>query len=149
LIWREIRVPFLFVISAGVAMGVVGFFILEPVTVLLFSERYGSAAEFGRWLWFTMACLGGVPLLLPALLATKKRVFIYVPYSVYPILLASLYALFVGQGIQGLITAKIIAFSALCAFYVGGFLYCLKFESAAFPNALQPVTGSGQPATDL
>lgn len=145
-IWREIRVPFLFIISAGVTMGVVGFFILEPVTVLLFSARYASAAEFGRWLWFTMACLGGVPLLLPALLATKKRVFIYIPYSVYPILLAALYALFVSQGIQGLITAKIIAFSALCAFYVGGFLYCLRSSDTAVVGKTEIVPSSGQVA---
>lgn len=128
--WRDIR-AYLLIITAGcIAVGVIGFFLLPPLTVWLFSERYAEAAEYGRWLWLTVACCGSTTLLGPALLATKKPFFVYTLNVGYSLWLAMLFVLFVGGGVAGLTLARIVAVLALSIFYVTGFVYCLRASAS-------------------
>lgn len=124
--WSEIRDSLLIITLGCIAVGVVGFLLLPPLTVFLFSERYAAAAEFGRWLWLAVACCGSTTLLAPALLATQKPFFVYAPYIGYPVFQAALFAALVSDGVGGLTIARIIGVVALALFYVAGFIYCLR-----------------------
>ncbi|MDO8877132.1 MAG: hypothetical protein Q8M24_08925 [Pseudolabrys sp.] len=135
-IWPEIKGAFLTVTVGCVAIGIVGFFLLPPLTVLLFSERYADAAEFGRWLWLAVACCGSTTLLAPALLSTQKPFFVYAPYIGYPLFQAVLFASLVSNGIGGLTLARIVGVLVLSAFYVGGFVYCLRGSGVKVVRAL-------------
>lgn len=133
--WKDIRVYFLTITAGCIAVGAVGFYLLPPLTILLFSSRYAQAAEYGRWLWLAVACCGATTLLGSAVLATKKPFFVYAPNIGYPICLAALFLLLVGDGVAGLTWARVIAVVALAAFNVAGFIYCLRASQKSAINA--------------
>jgi len=120
--WLAMRRSF-WAIAGGMALlGVIGYFLLPPVMLLLFSERYAEAASHARWLWLTLAFTGATSYLGSALLLTKKPIFVYMPYVGFALVTLALYALLVPLGVQGMILARIGAIAALAVFYVVGFM---------------------------
>jgi hypothetical protein len=47
----------------------------------------------------------------------------------FPALQGALYVLLAGDGIAGLVLARVVAMGALAAFYVVGFAYCIVHEA--------------------
>jgi len=125
-LWSQIRGAFLVITAGCIAIGVAGFLVLPPLTILLFSEHYAAAAEYGRWLWLVVACVGSTTLLAPALLATQKPFFVYAPYVGYPLVQAILFAVMVSGGIGGLTLARIVGVVVLGLFYIVAFIYCMR-----------------------
>ncbi len=119
--WKTLRRPFWLLCGFMVAVGVAGVFALPPLTRWLFTDRYVVAAEYGKWLWLTLALTGSATFLGSALLATKRKLFLYAPNLMFPILQVSLYVYFARAGIHGMVTARIAASMGLFALYVISF----------------------------
>lgn len=124
--WRAMRRPFWMITAMMVVLGIVGYVLLPPVMLLLFSERYADAADHARLLWLSLALAGSTTYLGSALLLTKRPIFIYIPVTGFAVLSLALYGLLVPYSVDGMIWARVIALLALAAFYLGGFLYCLR-----------------------
>jgi O-antigen/teichoic acid export membrane protein len=128
-VWQSVRSDFWISTLACIALGFVGIFLLPPLTIMLFGERYAEAAQFGQWLWFSMAILGAPTLLSSLLIATKNPIFIYIPQIGYPLLLCALFFLFLGDGVAGLTVARILSVLALAIFYVASFLVLYRMSN--------------------
>lgn len=120
--WKSLRRIFYLLCGAVAVIGVAGVFILPPATRWLFTERYAEAAEYGKWLWLALAATIPPTFLGTALLATRQRSFLYVPNVGFPVMQTSLYVCLAGDGVSGMVEARIIAILSLSAWYVAGFL---------------------------
>jgi O-antigen/teichoic acid export membrane protein len=122
--WQDMRRPFLLLCGAMVLVGVAGFFMLPPLTTWLFTERYADAAEYGKWLWLSLACTNPITTYIgTALIATKKPIFLYGPHVGYSLLLVALYFALVHIGLGGMVMARIVASVCLAGFYILAFVY--------------------------
>jgi O-antigen/teichoic acid export membrane protein len=119
--WKTLRRPFWLLCGFMAAVGVAGVFVLPPVTRWLFTDRYAVAAEYGKWLWLTLALTGPATFLGFALLSTKRKFFLYAPNVMFPILQVSLYVCFARGGVHGMVTARIAASVGLFALYIISF----------------------------
>lgn len=126
--WSGLRGDFILLTLGFITLGVVGFFLLPVVTSLLFSSKYAEAANHGKWLWLAIASLGSTSYLGGALTARHKVVAIYASSIAYPMLLLGLYFAWIGDGVSGMVTARVQATVALAAFYVAAFAYYLTQE---------------------
>jgi O-antigen/teichoic acid export membrane protein len=124
--WQAMRHRFWLLTLVAVFVGIVGYLLLPVIVTLLFGERYGEAAEYGRWLWLTTAVFGSTSYLGQALLVTKHPAYLYIPNIGYPLVLLTLYIVLVPYGVSGLILARIVAVIAMAAYFVIGFLYSLQ-----------------------
>jgi O-antigen/teichoic acid export membrane protein len=125
--WQAMRRPFWIITALMCLLGVLGYVLLPPVMLLFFSERYAEAADHARLLWLSLALVGSVNSYIgSALLLTKRPIFIYIPVTGFAVLSFALYGLLVPYGVDGMIWARVIAVLALAAFYVAGFLFCLR-----------------------
>lgn len=125
--WNDIKRPFWLVTAAFCVVGVAGFFAMEMLIGVFFSEKYVSAAPYSKWLWLVVCASGSTSLLGTVLLGTKRPIFVYIPAVGYPLVLAALYVLMGQAGVAGLISARIIATIALGVFYVAGFFLHLRW----------------------
>lgn len=119
--WRLLGKAFWLLCGGMAVLGAAGVFVLPPVTRWLFTERYAEAAEYGKWLWLTLALTGPATFLGTALLATRRRFFLYAPNIGFPILQVVLYLCFAEAGVHGMVTARIAASLGLFGLYVVGF----------------------------
>ena len=127
-LWMNFRGQFVLLTAGFVTIAIIGFFLLPSITTLLFSEKYAEAAEYGKWLWLTVGLLSSTAYLGVALTACHSLVTIYASGFVYPICLAGLYFYWVEDGIEGMMTARIIAACGLSAIYVSAFIIILWRE---------------------
>lgn len=117
------------VLTLGFSLiGVIGFILLPVVTTLLFSDKYASAAEYGKWLWLTFGLVGSTSFLGIALTARHSMIPVYASSVIYPIGLGALYFYWVEEGIKGMIAARVLAACGLAAIYVGAFAILLWRE---------------------
>lgn len=139
-LWRTLRRTYFRLSLAFLLLGIVGFFLLPPVTTLLFSEKYSEASIYGSWLWLTISALGSTSILGYALTARQKLVSVYGTNVGHPLVLFGLYYLGVDYGIEGLVAARIIATTVLAIFFVTTFFYFLLQEKAQGDLAVAPAT---------
>lgn len=124
--WLNYKKTFLVLTIGLVVIGLVGFFLLPVVVPLLFSEKYIASAHYSKWLWLVMASVGSFGVLGNALIATRKVVFTYGAFVGYPILLAIFFFVFAGEGVAGVVMARILAIVGLHLFYAAGFYIVIK-----------------------
>ena len=127
-LWINFRGQFMLLTLGFVTIAVIGFFLLPSMTIVLFSEKYAEAAEYGRWLWLTVGLLSSTKYIGVALTACNSLVTIYASGIVYPVCLAGLYFYWIEDGIEGMVTARIIAACGLSAIYVNAFIVLLWRE---------------------
>lgn len=122
--WQDMRRPFLMLCGAMVLVGIAGFILLPPLTTWLFTERYAEAAEYGKWLWLSLALTNPISTYLgTALVATKRPLFLYGPHIGYSLLMVALYLALVHAALGGMVVARIVGGFCLAGFYVAAFLY--------------------------
>lgn len=130
--WANYKEIFLILTVGLVAVGVIGFFLLPLVVPLLFSEKYIASAQYSKWLWIVMSCIGPFGILGNALISTRKIVFTYGTFLGYPILLVILWSIFATEGVAGIVIARILAMVGLHLFYAAGFFMIIKNSSSIY-----------------
>jgi O-antigen/teichoic acid export membrane protein len=122
--WQSLRRLFWILYSTTLVIGLVGFLALPPIMDLLFGAHYAAAADHAKWLWLALACTNPITTYLgTALLATRQKMFLYVPNIGFPLLLLALYMTLVSYGVEGMVLSRIIASVTLAAFYVSTFVF--------------------------
>lgn len=123
--WATTRSSFLILTVGLVTIGVFGFLFLPMVLPFIFSEKYIESAQYSKWLWLIMACVGSLGLLGNALIATRKLVYTYTIFLGYPAILVVFFFIFATDGIIGMVMARILAIVSLHLFYAAAFFFSL------------------------
>ena len=134
-LWAGFRTEFLVLTLGFVFIAVLGFFLFPVMIPWLFSEKYAVAAEYGKWLWLTIGLLGSTSFLGVALTARHSLITIYATGVGYPLCLGALYFYWIEEGIEGMVTARIVATCAMAALFVGAFAILLWRERREASNA--------------
>lgn len=120
-LWVIFKRKFYWLTLVFIICGVAGFFIIPLVIPTLFSERYAASADYAKWLWLTISCVGSFTYLGSALLATRREIYLYIPNIGHPIALMVLYFLLVDFGAAGMVFAKCISALLLAGYYGAAF----------------------------
>ena len=134
-LWAGFRTEFLVLTLGFVFIAVLGFFLFPVMIPWLFSEKYAVAAEYGKWLWLTIGLLGSTSFLGVALTARHSLITIYATGVGYPLCLGGLYFYWIEEGVEGMVTARIVATCAMAALFVGAFAIHLWRERREASNA--------------
>ncbi len=126
-LWSSFRTKFLWITLVFAALGLIGFIMIPILIPLLFTEKYAAAADYGKWLWLTISCVGSFTYLGSALIATRRPMYIYTPGIGYPFCLVTLYLVFVDYGASGMIYVRCVSAILLAAYY--GFAFAFRLRS--------------------
>lgn len=108
-------------------ISITGFIAIPVLIPLAFSQKYADAVPFAKWLWLCLGILSPFTFLGNLLFAQQKKMFTYLSYTGYPILVSGLYFFLIPQyGLYGAIAAKILSVGALSLFYTCSFYVYLK-----------------------
>jgi len=131
-LWAIFKSKFYWLTFVFVILGVAGFLAIPIVTPLLFTERYVASADYAKWLWLTISCVGSFTYLGSALLATRREIYLYIPNVGHPVVLMILYFSLVDFGASGMVFAKCISTLLLAGYYGAAFcVYLIRGTKAS------------------
>jgi O-antigen/teichoic acid export membrane protein len=126
--WNYLRYKFILISLIFFGIGFGGYFILQVLIPLFFSEQYVAAVPYTRWLWLTFS-LSMPPLYLSNILKDQQKVrFGYVSSIGSPLTRFVFYIILLPLGIWGIVLATIVNYVSNGLFMIGSFFYYLRKE---------------------